>query len=58
MSLDAVLSRIDDDLPRSQERLMDFVRIPSISTDPAHGADCVRRTGRSPAKRQPRALAE
>ncbi len=42
MSLDSVLSRIDDDLPASLERLMAFVRIPSISTDPAHQADCQR----------------
>ena len=35
MSLDAVLSRIDDDLDEALERLMEFVRIPSISTDPA-----------------------
>ncbi len=35
MPLDAVLSRIDDDLTTSIDRLMEFLRIPSISTDPA-----------------------
>ncbi|PZX17693.1 acetylornithine deacetylase/succinyl-diaminopimelate desuccinylase-like protein [Palleronia aestuarii] len=42
MSLDAVLSRIDDDLPQSLERLMAFLAIPSISTDPAYAPE-VRR---------------
>ncbi|QFT59806.1 Succinyl-diaminopimelate desuccinylase [Sulfitobacter sp. THAF37] len=42
MSLDAVLSRIDDDLPAATERLLDLLRIPSISTDPAYKADCDR----------------
>jgi acetylornithine deacetylase/succinyl-diaminopimelate desuccinylase-like protein len=42
MSLDAVLSRIDDDLPAATERLFDLLRIPSISTDPAYKADCDR----------------
>lgn len=42
MSLEAVLSRIDDDLEASLERLMDFVRIRSISTDPAYADDCQR----------------
>lgn len=42
MSLDAVLSRIDSDLPAATDRLMDLLRIPSISTDPAFKADCDR----------------
>ncbi|NNE52162.1 MAG: M20/M25/M40 family metallo-hydrolase [Sulfitobacter sp.] len=42
MSLDAVLARIDDDLPNATERLLDLLRIPSISTDPAYKADCDR----------------
>lgn len=42
MSLDAVLSRIDHDLDEALERLMEFVRIPSISTDPAYAKDCQR----------------
>ena len=42
MSLDAVLARIDADLPQSLDRLMTFLRIPSISTDPAYAADCDR----------------
>lgn len=36
MSLDAVLGRIDADLQTSIDRLMEFLRIPSISTDPAY----------------------
>ncbi|KHA52157.1 M20/M25/M40 family metallo-hydrolase [Sulfitobacter geojensis] len=42
MSLDDVLSRIDDDLPEATDRLLDLLRIPSISTDPAYKADCDR----------------
>jgi len=40
MSLDAVLTRIDDDLPQALERLQALLRIPSISTDPAYKANC------------------
>ena len=40
MSLDSVLSRIDEDLPAATDRLLDLLRIPSISTDPAYKADC------------------
>lgn len=40
--LDAVLTRIDQDLPQALERLMELLRIPSISTDPAYAADCAR----------------
>ena len=40
MSLDAVLARIDQDLPQALDRLMALLRIPSISTDPAYKADC------------------
>ena len=39
MSLDAILTRIDDDLPASLDRLKDLLRIPSISTDPAYKND-------------------
>ncbi len=42
MTLDAVLARIDDDLPRALDRLLDLLRIPSISTDPAYKGDCDR----------------
>lgn len=42
MSLEQVLARIDADLPAATERLMELLRIPSISTDPAHKADCAR----------------
>jgi acetylornithine deacetylase/succinyl-diaminopimelate desuccinylase-like protein len=42
MTLDAVLSRIDQTLPEALERLVDLLRIPSISTDPAYRANCDR----------------
>ena len=40
MSLDPVLDRIDTDLPAALDRLMAFLRIPSISTDPAYKDHC------------------
>ena len=40
MSLDAVLSKIDENMPDATERLLNLLRIPSISTDPAFKADC------------------
>ncbi len=42
MSLDAVLNQIDSDLPGALDRLMDLMRIPSISTDPAYAKECAR----------------
>jgi acetylornithine deacetylase/succinyl-diaminopimelate desuccinylase-like protein len=42
MTLDAVLARIDADLPEAVERLKDLLRIPSISTDPAYAPDCAK----------------
>ena len=39
-SLDAVLARIDRDLDQSLARLFDFLRIPSVSTDPAYKDHC------------------
>ena len=42
MTLDAVLQRIDETLPQSLARLMELLRIPSISTDPAYKTDCAR----------------
>jgi acetylornithine deacetylase/succinyl-diaminopimelate desuccinylase-like protein len=42
MTLDAVLARIDETLPQALDRLMDLLRIPSISTDPAYKPDCAR----------------
>jgi acetylornithine deacetylase/succinyl-diaminopimelate desuccinylase-like protein len=38
--LDAVLKRIDDDLPASLDRLFALLRIDSMSTDPAYAASC------------------
>lgn len=40
--LDQVLSDVDADLDNSLQRLFDWLRIPSISTDPAYAADCRR----------------
>ena len=40
MTLDAVLARIDDTLPKALDRLMELLRIPSVSTDPAFAAAC------------------
>ena len=42
MTLDAVLTQLDQDLPQALNRLLDLLRIPSISTDPAYKADCAR----------------
>ena len=42
MSLDEVLARIDADLDAATDRLLDLLRIPSISTDPAYKAECDR----------------
>ncbi|OSQ52099.1 M20/M25/M40 family metallo-hydrolase [Marivita geojedonensis] len=42
MSVDPVLNRIDSSLPESLDRLMELLRIPSISTDPAYKAECDR----------------
>jgi acetylornithine deacetylase/succinyl-diaminopimelate desuccinylase-like protein len=42
MTLDPVLARIDADLDPALERLMALLRIPSISTDPAHDGDVAR----------------
>jgi acetylornithine deacetylase/succinyl-diaminopimelate desuccinylase-like protein len=39
-ALDRVLARIDADLDAALERLFALLRIPSVSTDPAHAADC------------------
>ena len=39
-ALDAVLSHIDTTLDTSVERLFSLLRIPSISTQPLHAADC------------------
>jgi acetylornithine deacetylase/succinyl-diaminopimelate desuccinylase-like protein len=40
MKLDAVLAHIDADLDAATDRVMQFLRIPSISTDPAFKTDC------------------
>ncbi len=42
MSLNPVLARIDETVDDAVDRLMDLLRIPSISTDPAYKAECDR----------------
>ncbi|WBU61405.1 dipeptidase [Paracoccus albus] len=37
--IDDILNRLDSDLPQALDRLLAFLRIPSISTDPAHDSD-------------------
>ena len=39
--LDAVLDRIDRDLDKSVDRLFDFLKIQSVSTDPAYKDQCL-----------------
>ncbi len=41
-TLAPVLQKIDDDLDAATARLLDLLRIPSISTDPAFKSDCDR----------------
>lgn len=40
MALENILSRIDSDLPNATDRLLDLLRIPSVSTDPAFAQAC------------------
>ena len=40
--LDQVLANVDANIEGSLERLFDLIRIPSVSTDPAHAQDCGR----------------
>lgn len=42
MSLDRVLAQIESDSDNALARLLDLLRIPSVSTDPAFKADCDR----------------
>ncbi|MGR3541819.1 MAG: M20/M25/M40 family metallo-hydrolase [Hasllibacter sp.] len=42
MKIDPVLDRLDADRDAALERLFALLRIPSISTDPAHADDCRR----------------
>lgn len=37
--IDEVIATLEQDLPQALDRLMAFLRIPSISTDPAHAGD-------------------
>ena len=38
--LEKVLAQVDSDLPQATDRLLELLRIPSISTDPAYADDC------------------
>lgn len=40
VNIEPVLAALDDGAESSLRRLCDFLRIPSISTDPAHSGDC------------------
>ena len=40
MTIQAVLDHIDNDLPNSLTRLLELLRIESISTDPAFKGQC------------------
>jgi len=42
MSLDPVLTRLDETLEAALDRALGLLAIPSVSTDPAHDADCAR----------------
>jgi acetylornithine deacetylase/succinyl-diaminopimelate desuccinylase-like protein len=42
MMIDKVLSEVDQTLTAATDRLLDLLRIPSISTDPAYKAACAR----------------
>ena len=42
---DALLGRIDRGLDAARERLFAWLRIPSISAEPAHSGDCRRAAG-------------
>jgi acetylornithine deacetylase/succinyl-diaminopimelate desuccinylase-like protein len=42
MTTESVLETIDADLPAATERLFEFLRIPSISTDPGFAPECRR----------------
>ena len=41
-AIDTVLAAADRDFDAARERMFDLVRIPSVSTDPAHAGDCDR----------------
>ncbi|MBL6455231.1 dipeptidase [Belnapia sp. T6] len=41
-SLPDILARLDADAPAAEARLIEWLRIPSISAQPAHAGDCLR----------------
>jgi acetylornithine deacetylase/succinyl-diaminopimelate desuccinylase-like protein len=40
--LPAILAHLDETAPAAEARLLDWLRIPSISAQPAHAGDCLR----------------
>ena len=42
MKIDSVLAHIDNTLAASRDRWFELLRIPSVSAQPVHAADCVR----------------
>jgi len=42
MSLDTVLERLETDEPQAIERMIEWLAIPSVSTDPTYAEDCRR----------------
>ena len=40
--IDAVLAHVDSELDQARKRLFELLRIPCVSTDPAHAADIDR----------------
>ena len=41
-NLTDILARLDADAPAAEARLIEWLRIPSISAQPAHAGDCLR----------------
>ena len=42
MKINPVLDQIDNDLPNALNRLLDLLKIESISTDPAYSEECTK----------------
>ncbi len=44
-AMEQVLATVEKDFGASMDRLFEFLRFPSVGTDPAHHADCRRTAG-------------